>query len=45
MVDEIMDEMVDINQYRLNGMFQSGVYSTCPILPKFHLAYGEPIER
>jgi hypothetical protein len=44
-IDPVMDEMIDINGYRLNGMFQNGVYSTCPILPKFHLAYGEPIER
>ena len=40
-----MDEMIDINGYRNNGILNNGLFSTCPILPKFHLTYGEPIER
>jgi len=44
-VNEVLDEMVDINCYRNGGMLHNDSLSTCPILPKFHLTYGEPIER
>lgn len=40
-----MDEMIDINKYRFRGLTQTHMWSTCPILPKFHVTFGEPIER
>jgi len=40
-----MDELIDINRYRFQGMLQNQIFSTCPIIPKYHLAFGEPIER
>lgn len=41
----IMDEMIDINKYRFNGLTQTHMWSTCPVLPKFHSTFGDPIER
>lgn len=41
----VMDEMVDINRYRFNNFFTNKQASTCPILPKYHIAYGMPIDR
>ena len=41
----VLDELIDINRYRYNGLTQTAMWSTCPILPKFHTTYGEPIER
>ena len=37
--------MVDINKYRFKGLTQTQMWSTCPVLPKYHIAYGEPIQR
>lgn len=41
----IMDEMIDINKYRFGGLTQTHMWSTCPVLPKFHVTFGEPVER
>lgn len=41
----IMQEMVDIGKYRFKGLLQNQMWSTCPVLPKFHSSFGEPIER
>lgn len=41
----VMDELVDINRYRYNNCFTNKQMSTCPILPKFHITYGAPIDR
>ena len=41
----IMDELVDINKFRFNGAFTNKLMSTCPILPKYHVAFGQPIDR
>ena len=40
-----MDELVDINRFRYNNLFTNKQMSTCPILPKFHITYGHPIDR
>jgi hypothetical protein len=37
--------LLDINQYRFNGKLQNYLHSTCPIVPKFHSTFGQPIER
>ena len=37
--------MVDINRFKYNGAFTNPVYSTCPIIPKYHSTFGEPIDR
>jgi hypothetical protein len=41
----VMDELIDINRYRIDGLTQKNMWSTCPVLPKFHVTFGEPIER
>lgn len=41
----VMDDIVDINRYRWNNQFTNGMFSTCPIIPKFHVTYGEPVDR
>ena len=40
-----MDEMIDINKYRYNGLTQTQMWSSCPILPKYHITFGEPLQR
>ena len=37
--------MVDINKFRYQNQFSNVIYSTCPIIPKFHTTFGEPIDR
>jgi len=41
----VMDEMIDIHKFRFNGLTQTHLWSTCPILPKYHITFGEPLER
>lgn len=36
--------LCDIKKIKYNGNFLSKHLSTCPVLPKFHSAYGEPTE-
>lgn len=36
--------LVDLKKIRLKGKFHEKHLSTCPILPKFHCAFGEPSE-
>ena len=37
--------MVDINRFRYQNRMSNIIYSTCPIIPKFHTTFGEPIDR
>lgn len=41
----VLDEMVDINRYKFQGQLQNCMWSTCPVLPKFHVTFGDPVER
>ena len=41
----IQDEMVDINRFKFNNVFNNPIWSTCPIVPKYHSTFGEPIDR
>lgn len=41
----VMDEMIDINRYKFQDQLQNSMWSTCPILPKYHITFGEPVER
>ena len=41
----IQDEIVDINRFRYQNQFSNVIYSTCPIIPKYHTTFGEPIDR
>lgn len=41
----IQDEMVDINRFRYQNQLSNIIYSTCPIIPKYHTTFGEPIDR
>lgn len=44
-IDLITDPLVDINKYRFNKRIQNYLHTTCPIVPKFHSTFGQPIER
>lgn len=37
--------MVDINRFRYQNQMSNIIYSTCPIIPKYHTTFGEPIDR
>ena len=41
----IQDEMIDINRFRYQKQLSNIIYSTCPIIPKYHTTFGEPIDR
>lgn len=43
--DLLTDPLVDINKYRFNKKTYNFLRTTCPIVPKFHSTFGEPIER
>jgi hypothetical protein len=38
---EKIKNMASVRMYKVNGCFNSKVFSTCPAYPKFHIAYGE----
>lgn len=33
-----------MKKYKYKGKFDGKSYSTCPILPRFHATFGEPID-
>jgi hypothetical protein len=33
-----------MKKFKYKGKFNNKVYSTCPIVPRFHATFGEPIE-
>jgi hypothetical protein len=33
-----------MKQYKYKGKFCNKIYSTCPVLPRFHATFGEPVE-
>ena len=41
----ILDELIDINRFRYNQAITNPIYSTCPIIPKYHVTFGEPVDR
>jgi hypothetical protein len=44
-IDITKDPLIDINKYRFNKKMSNYLNSTCPLVPKFHATYGQPIER
>jgi hypothetical protein len=44
--DDILasSKLYDMKQYKYKGKFCNKIYSTCPILPRFHATFGEPVE-
>ena len=44
-LDIINSGLLDINHYRFNNKMVSNLQSTCPIVPKFHATFGQPVER
>jgi hypothetical protein len=36
--------LVDIKKIRIKGQFHQKHLSTCPAMPRFHTAFGEPSE-
>ena len=41
----IQDEMIDINKFRYQNQMSNIIYSTCPVIPKYHTTFGDPIDR
>ncbi len=33
-----------MKQYKYKGKFCNKIYSTCPVVPRFHSTFGEPVE-
>ena len=44
-LDIVNDALIDINKYRYDDKFVNSANSTCPIVPKFHATFGQPIDR
>ena len=44
-IDVSKDSLMDINKYRFNKKLSNFLYSTCPLVPKFHASFGQPVER
>ena len=43
---DIMNEhLIDLNRVKFNDKLRNAVSSTCPILPRFHATYGQPLEK
>jgi len=42
---EKMRNLTSVRMYKINGIFNNKVYSTCPFYPKFHCTFGEPTVR
>jgi hypothetical protein len=42
--EEISNKLYDMKQYKYKGKFCNKIYSTCPVLPRFHATFGEPVE-
>lgn len=36
--------LVDMKKFKFKGKFNNKIFSTCPIIPRFHATFGEPIE-
>ncbi len=37
-------KLYDMKQFKYKGKFCNKIYSTCPVLPRFHATFGEPVE-
>ena len=44
-VDVINGQLIDIHKYRFNDRFQNLLYSTNPLIPRYHTTFGEPLDR
>lgn len=36
--------MIDMKKFKFKGKFNNRIFSTCPVIPKFHATFGEPID-
>lgn len=44
-VDVTTEPLIHINRYTFNDKICNLVNSTCPVLPKYHCSFGQPVER
>jgi hypothetical protein len=42
--DQAVPRLYDMKQYKYKGKFCNKIYSTCPVVPRFHATFGEPVE-
>ena len=34
-----------MKKFKFKGKFNNKIFSTCPVLPRFHATFGEPVEH
>jgi hypothetical protein len=44
-IDILRDPLIELNKYKFGKVVQNYLNSTCPVVPKFHSTFGQPIER
>jgi hypothetical protein len=42
---KLEQNLVDMKKFKMRGKFNNKVFSTCPILPRYHATFGEPVEH
>jgi len=43
-LDVMTNSLIDLNSYKFNNRLRQIVSSTCPIMPRYHSTFGQPIE-
>ena len=38
------NSLIDMKKFKFKGKFNNKVFSTCPVIPRFHATFGEPID-
>lgn len=41
---KLEQNLVDMKKFKMRGKFNNKIFSTCPILPRYHATFGEPVE-
>jgi hypothetical protein len=40
---ERCNNMASVRNYKMNGLFNNKVLTTCPAYPRYHASHGEPV--
>lgn len=44
-LDIMNNSLLDLNSFKFNNKLRNIVSSTCPIIPRYHSTYGQPIDQ
>ena len=44
-IDIINGHLIDIQNYKFNDKFKNFIFSTNPLIPRYHSTFGEPLDR